>query len=151
MKPTVLGFLYGVLAALAFAISPVLIRKGLEGLPSPLWGTSIGVATAAVLYAIWLTLRRGWLRVEGPVRSVIWFQVFAGTASGLAVALRNIALNLAPINVVAPLNQTVTLFTLIFMPIFLGRGVEKVTGRLVIGVVCIVGGSVLVVVGQSLQ
>jgi drug/metabolite transporter (DMT)-like permease len=53
---------FGLGAALCWAISPILVRRGLEGLPSPLLGVTIGLVAATLAYGIALLPRRRRMR-----------------------------------------------------------------------------------------
>lgn len=148
-RSNLLGFVFGLLAATSWGTSPILIRKGLEGLPSALWGTAIGLFVAMVIYLIWLTVRRGWLRPTPEIRTALKFQMLAGVGASVGIIGRNVALQLAPVVVIIPLSQTTTLFTLILAPLLLGTKLERVSVRLVIGALLVVGGAVLIVVGPN--
>src|SRR5919198_1956541 len=50
---------YGLGTAVAWAVSPVFIRKGLEGFDSPLIGVTVGLAVSLVGYLLVLTLAAG--------------------------------------------------------------------------------------------
>ena len=149
------GYLFGVATAACWATSPILIRKGLVGLPSPLWGVTVGLTVAVIAFAMWLVVRRPeprfatvrWGALDRRIKAAIGFQVLAGLASGLGSVGRTIAIDLAPIVVVVPLAQTASLWTPIFAPLMLGRHVEHVTFKLMLGAVLIVAGAALVIVG----
>ena len=149
------GYLYGVATAACWATSPILIRKGLVGLPSPLWGVTIGLAVAALGFALWLSMSRRQPRLDGRrrrgldriIKVAIGFQILAGLASGLGSVARTIAIDVAPVVVVVPLVQTASLWTIVFAYVLLGRHVERVTPKLVLGAVLVVAGAALVIVG----
>ncbi|HEY3209794.1 MAG TPA: EamA family transporter [Actinomycetota bacterium] len=154
-RSRIAGYLFGVATAACWATSPILIRKGLVGLPSPLWGVTVGLTVAAVAFAMWL-----WIRRPGPhlrtssggamdrmIKVAIGFQVLAGLASGLGSVARTIAIDVAPVVVVVPLVQTASLWTIVFASLILGRHVERVTPKLVLGAVLVVVGAALVIVG----
>lgn len=146
------GYLFGVLTAACWATSPIFIRIGLEGLPSPLWGVSVGLLAATGAYLIWLAARRQplpWGKWDRSVKGAIGFQALAGVAAALGQIGRTVAIDLAPVVVVIPLAQTTSLFTLIFAPLLLGRHLERVTFKLALGAVCVVIGSTLVMIGQN--
>jgi drug/metabolite transporter (DMT)-like permease len=50
--------LFGLGTALCWAVSPILIRRGLAGLPSPLLGVTIGLVAATVAFALEARRRR---------------------------------------------------------------------------------------------
>jgi drug/metabolite transporter (DMT)-like permease len=146
------GYLFGVLTAVCWAISPIFIRKGLDGLPSPLWGVLVGLTSATSLYLLSLIVRRQawpWGQWDRTVKVAIGFQALAGALSALGQIGRTMAIDLAPVVVAIPLTQTTSLFTLIFAPLLLGRKVERVTFKLALGAVCVVIGSALVIFGQN--
>jgi len=153
----VAGYLFGILTAACWATSPILIRKGLVGLPSPLWGVTVGLISATAIYVLWLVVRRppphlnllAWDRLKRPIRVAIGFQVLAGLVSALGSLGRTIAIDIAPVVVVVPLVQTTSLWTIVFASLMLGRHVDRVTPKLVLGAVLVVAGAALVIVGQS--
>lgn len=154
-RSRIAGYLFGVATAACWATSPILIRKGLAGLPSPLWGVTIGLAVAAVVFAVWLRVRRpeprltglGWGALDRYLKVAVGFQVLAGLASGLGSVARTVAIDVAPVVVVVPLVQTASLWTIVFAPLMLGRHVERVTLKLILGAVLVVAGAALVIVG----
>jgi DME family drug/metabolite transporter len=155
-RSMIAGYLYGIATAACWATSPIFIRKGLVGLPSPLWGVTIGLAVAAVGFALWLWLKRTqpgprgasrWRGLDRIIKLAIWFQVLAGLASGLGSVARTVAIDLAPVVVVVPLVQTASLWTIVFAWLLLGRQVERVTPKLIFGAVLVVAGAFLVIVG----
>ncbi|MFQ5794722.1 MAG: hypothetical protein ACE5JP_06690 [Candidatus Bipolaricaulia bacterium] len=88
-----LGVLYGLLTALSFSISPILLKKGYLELDSPLVAASIGIVAAALAHGIYLggTGRyREWPRLNR--RAVL----FLGLSS-LFIALGAITRCLRPI------------------------------------------------------
>lgn len=150
------GYLFGVLTAACWATSPILIREGLKGLKSPIWGVTVGMSAAAVVTAVWLVIRRppgtklwrsgtGWAALRGPM----WFMLLAGALSGLGAVGRTISIKLAPVVVAIPLVQTTSFFTPVFAPLLLGKHVEHVPPRLLLGALLVVGGSALVIIGLN--
>lgn len=154
-RASIAGYLFGIATAACWAASPILIRKGLVGLPSPLWGVTVGLAVATIGFMSWLRVRRpephqrmrSWTAMDRRIRVAIWFQVVAGLASALGSIGRTIAIDVAPVVVVVPLVQTASLWTIVFAPLMLGRQVERVTPKLVLGAVLVVAGAALVIVG----
>lgn len=154
-RSRIVGYLYGIATAACWATSPILIREGLVGLPSPLWGVTVGLAVAALGFALWLWLKRPrplprgsrWSGLDPMIKVAIGFQVLAGLASGLGSVARTIAIDVAPVVVVVPLVQTASLWTIVFAWLLLGRHVERVTPKLVFGAVLVVAGAALVIVG----
>ena len=58
--------LFGLGTAICFAISAIFIRNGLEGLPSPLLGVSVGMIITTVVYGLVLIFRRKQIQ-QGPI------------------------------------------------------------------------------------
>jgi drug/metabolite transporter (DMT)-like permease len=152
-----MGYLFGVLTAACWASSPVFLRKGLELFPSPLWAVTLGLGAATVPYLAWVAVLRPPPRARIRTKkgagaanhAALWFLVLAGVASAAGAVARTFAIDLAPIAVAVPLLQTTGLWTIILAPPLLGRHVERVTGKLVLGTVLMVAGATLVIVGQN--
>ena len=49
-KQELQGYIYGILTALCWATSPIFIARGLEGIPSSIWATAIGLSVATLIY-----------------------------------------------------------------------------------------------------
>jgi drug/metabolite transporter (DMT)-like permease len=153
-RERLVGLACGILTGLCWATSPVLIRKGLEGLPSPTWGVTVGSVAATIVLGAWVAVRRpaqlrAWRTTDGrtSLRTPFAFLLIAGAAYGFGSVARAVAIDLAPVVIVLPLVQTATLFTAILSPLLLGRHVEHVPPRLLFGAILVVIGSSLVLVG----
>lgn len=135
----------GLATALAWATSPLLIKEGLEGLPSPLLGLTLGMIVALLAYALALPLRP---RVPGPVfgsRLSLAFKLLAGLMVGLSVWARWAALDYTSIAVVLALGLLSVPVVLLLSPVLMGRSVERVTAQIWLGAaLVVVGGLVLV-------
>jgi drug/metabolite transporter (DMT)-like permease len=135
----------GLATALAWATSPILIKEGLEGLPSPLLGLTLGMVVAVLVYALLLPLRPG---VEGdPLGSWVslTFKVLAGLMVGLSVWARWASLDYTSIAVVLALGLLSVPVVLLLSPLLMGRHIERVTLQIWLGAaLVVVGGLVLV-------
>jgi drug/metabolite transporter (DMT)-like permease len=135
----------GLATALAWATSPILIKEGLEGLPSPLLGLTLGMVVAVLIYALLLPLRPG---VEGdPLGSWVslTFKLLAGLMVGLSVWARWASLDYTSIAVVLALGLLSVPVVLLLSPLLMGRHVERVTLQIWLGAaLVVVGGLVLV-------
>ncbi|MFL5796483.1 MAG: EamA family transporter [Actinomycetota bacterium] len=151
------GYVFGVLTAACWAASPIFLRKGLALVPSPLWAVTVGLSAATVPFLVWLMV----LRPPSPVilrgehrdadaRTAVRFLTLAGVAAAAGAVARTYAIDLAPVVVVVPLLQTTGLWTILLAPPLLGRHVERVTSRLVMGSVLVAIGAALVIVGQNM-
>ncbi len=149
-RERILGYIFGMLTALCWAISSIFIFKGLQGLSSSIWGTAIGLFVSTVIFLIWYFWKNK--KRKKPVFSkndLIW-QFFGGITGGLGILFRNVALETTRVAVVLGLIQMSTLFTLILAPILLGKNHnEQINQKLIFGVLAIVSGLSLVIFGRS--
>ncbi len=135
--------LFGIGTAICFAISAIFIRKGLEDLPSPLLGVTIGMVITAAVYGIVLLIRRKQIQ-QGPISRDAWlFQIAAGVFVGLATWARWIALDMAPVAVVMALGRTNVPIVIFLAPLLVGRKLERVTIRVWLGAGLIIAGALL--------
>ena len=110
------GYLFALLSATGYGVSPVIVRFGLEGLgPSySIVGVFVSYFAAAIAVGLILLVTRQWRHVrEMSPTSVRWFSL-AGILVGTSQALRYAALSVAPVTVVAPIQATSSLFRIIF-------------------------------------
>jgi uncharacterized membrane protein len=143
IKVTWRNSLFGLGTAICFAISAIFIRNGLEQLPSPLLGVSVGMIITTVVYGVVLVLRRKQIQ-QGPIPWDAWlFQVGAGAIVGLATWARWIALDMAPVAVVMTLGRANVPVVIFLAPLLVGRKAERVTARVWLGAALIVAGAVI--------
>jgi uncharacterized membrane protein len=133
----------GLGAAFFWAISPIFIRIGLRGLPSPLLGVTVGVSASALGYGIVLLWqRKSWMGV--PITTDAWtFKVAAGLLVGLSTWMRWVALDLAPVAVVLALSMISVPLVILLSPIISGKNLERVTVILWMGAGLILAGALL--------
>jgi drug/metabolite transporter (DMT)-like permease len=110
------GFIFALIAALAYGTSPIVVRRALQdvGLMGGLVGGSIAYAAATFAVTLGLlipSLRRNVLQVSGEnARWFIYSGVFVAAAHGFFYS----ALAVAPIMLVAPLLQLSLVFRFLF-------------------------------------
>lgn len=133
----------GLAAAFFWALSPVFIRIGLQGLPSPMLGVTIGVSASAISYAVILLWQRGrWLGV--PIPQEAWaLKLLAGLLVGLSTWMRWVALDLAPVAVVLALTMISSPLVILLAPLISGKHLERVTAMLWMGTGLILSGALL--------
>jgi drug/metabolite transporter (DMT)-like permease len=135
---------YGLGTALAWAISPILIREALGGLDSPLVGLTLGMAVAIAAYAALLPFRP-----RADDRRVSWdafsFKLVAGVLVGLSTWARWVALESSAVGVVLALGLMSVPVVLLLSPVVMGRHVEQVTAQVWLGATLVVAGSLLLV------
>ena len=135
--------LFGIGTAVCFAISAIFIRNGLEEMPSPLLGVTIGMVITALAYGVLLLFRRKKME-RRPITPDAWlFQIAAGVFVGLATWARWIALDMAPVAVVMALGRANVPVVIFLAPLLVGRKAERVTVRVWVGAALIVAGAVL--------
>ena len=135
--------LFGIGTAICFAISAIFIRHGLEGMPSPLLGVTIGMVITALIYGVLLLFRRKQIQ-QGPIPWNAWlFQIAAGAIVGLATWARWIALDMTSVAVVMALGRTNVPIVIFLAPLLVGRKLERVTVRVWLGAGLIIAGAVL--------
>lgn len=110
------GYLGAILSGIAYGVSPILVRAGLQE-ASP--GASL--AGGAISYAAAAVVLLGFVALTGRTRETVsmdrtalgWF-VFAGISVSFAQAFRYAALALVPVAVVAPILRVGLVFRLVF-------------------------------------
>jgi drug/metabolite transporter (DMT)-like permease len=133
----------GLATAFSWAISPLLIKEGLEGLASPLLGLTLGMVVAVVAYAAALPLRP---RVAGRALGswgALSFKLAAGLMVGLSVWARWESLDYSEIAVVLALGLLSIPVVLVLSPVLMGRHVERVTWHVWLGAAFVIVGSLI--------
>ena len=144
---TLLQSLAGLGTAICFSSSSIFIRYGLETIPSPLIGVTIGMVFCTFAYGLILLARfRNQNDEEKNLsysRQGIFLLFFWGIFLGFGTLSRWIAIDLAPIAIVIGLSGLTVPVVLMLSPILMGRNLENVTVRIWIG-------AGLVIIGASL-
>jgi drug/metabolite transporter (DMT)-like permease len=144
------GTLAALGTAMCWAISPIFIRDGLEGLPSPLLGVTVSMVASALVFGIVLAVRRS---VTGGGRAVtteaLGIKIVAGLLVGVATWFRWIALDRATVAVVLSVNAVSVPTVLLLAPMIVGRRLERVTARLWFGAGLVVAGSLVLIMKGS--
>ncbi len=145
------GYIFGILTALCWATSPIFIARGLEGIPSSIWATAIGLTVATVIYLIYFLLqKKGQELLKIKNKHMMW-QIAAGLAGGLGILSRNIALETTRVAVVIGLVQLQIVITLILGPIIQEKtDRERISIKLLAGILLILGGTILIIYGRNL-
>jgi len=134
---------YPVFAALAFGISSNLRKAGLTAVPRPLLGAAVTLGTAFLVLLLIVQLRGGRQALEWNAQGGKWMA--AGALFNTCALLSFFAaLNIGQVVRIEPLVACNPLLSIIWTGIFL-RGIERLTGRVVLGALVTVAGTVLVV------
>jgi uncharacterized membrane protein len=128
---------YAIASAACFGVVAVLRKVGLGGM-GPVEGFTVNVTTALVAFSAFLAVSGRGGTVAADRRAVGYFAL-AGVAENASVFLALLALQAGTVSVVTPLAGTAPIFALLLSHAFL-RGVERVTGQVVLGTACIVLG-----------
>jgi drug/metabolite transporter (DMT)-like permease len=145
------GYVFGILTAMCWATSPIFIARGLEGIPSSIWATAIGLAVATLIYLAYFLIQKKGQDLLRTKAKHLWWQIAAGLVGGLGILSRNIALETTRVAVVIGLVQLQILITLALGPFLQGKtDRERITPNLLIGMVLILGGAILIIYGRNL-
>ncbi len=135
---------FGLAAATSWGVSPLFIRWGLEDVPAPLLGVTVGLAAATLAYAVALTVSRRWKAGPIPAAKLGWIGL-AGLLVAVAIASQWTSYDLIRIAVAITLMQLAAPVVIVAAPWIVGTDMERITVPLVVGTVLIMGGSILVI------
>jgi DME family drug/metabolite transporter len=138
--------MYPILAAMAFGISTTLRKTGLTSVPVPVLAAAVTVGTAFVVLVIIIQFRGGLPMLQLRRQSAGWLFAAALVNTG-AILSFFYALKFGPIVRVEPLVACNPLLTILWTGIFL-RQIERLSGRIVLGAIVTVTGTVLVVTAR---
>ena len=126
------GYLWALLSATGYGISPVLVRLALEdkALEASLAGGLISYGAAALVFALILLLPGQWRHVRALDRGAAKWLTISGVCVCFAQMLRYMALALAPVSVVTPIQRLSLVFRLYFSRI-INPEHEQFGGRIV--------------------
>jgi drug/metabolite transporter (DMT)-like permease len=140
---------FGLAAALSWGSSPLFIRWGLERLPVPLLGVTVGLLAASVTYGIALLIA-GNRRRRGafPTESLRWVGA-SGTLVGIAIALQWTSYDMITIAVALTLMQIATPVVIVAAPVVVGSTMERPTFMMLVGAAAVMAGSTIVVLAAG--
>ena len=144
------GYVFSLLAALAYGTSPILIRAAVQdGVGTAAIGTFVAYVAASAVLTAGLVLPAQRELVHAI--NFRYMRLFGGAGFSvfLAQLLRFFALSLASVSIVNPLMRTVGVFTLI-LSYLVNRRLEKITLGVVLGVLVSFAGAALLVAGAAL-
>ena len=136
------GYLFALLSSTGYGISPVLVRLALENrsLEASLGGGLISYTAATLAFALILLLPGQWRHVRAiDPGAAKWFAI-SGVCVCFAQMLRYMALVLAPVSVVTPIQRTSLLFRLYFSRI-INPEHEVFGGRIVVATIVSLAGA----------
>jgi uncharacterized membrane protein len=138
------GTIFSLLAAVAYGTSPVMVRMALV---NSNWRASIagGLASylaATVVTVVFIGAVGQWKHVRNMSTDTMRWFCWAGVFVGLSQMLRYMALSLAPVSVVSPIQRLSLIFRLVF-GYMLNRRYEVFNSRMVLGTLVSIFGAVL--------
>lgn len=142
-----LGYAAAVGAAFSFALGAVVVRKAVTDYSPPLVVAAYSMLFGTMVVAIIAGKPSVTDMVKTPLMG--WaLATTAGCISSTAAICFYLALDNAPVVLVSPVSGTSPLFAIIFTTVFLKR-LERVTTRMVVGVIFVVIGVALVTIAQN--
>ncbi|WP_338448723.1 EamA family transporter [Niallia oryzisoli] len=142
-----LGYMYGVVSALAYSVGYVVRKEGLKEIPDPFFGTMIG-ALVGILIFIMISLFKKTFQhsiVSTFTQSHPWL-IAAGVATSLGQILYFSALTYSNVSRVAIITSTDVIFTLI-LSAFIFKTHEGITKTVYLAAVIAMVGAGMIVVG----
>lgn len=147
-RQTQLGIAAGLATALCWSTSPVLIRQGLEGLPSPTAGAGLGMLASALVYALGVVLTRGRANrapIDTSTRNLL---LVTGIAASSSIWMQWTAYDLTAVATVLAILQ-LTPITVVILASRIGG--DRLSGtalqRVLVGAALTVTGSLFLVLG----
>jgi drug/metabolite transporter (DMT)-like permease len=140
------GSLLGLGTAACWAISPLLIREGLQEVPSPGLGVTISMLAATIPQGVVVALRRRRGLGDPPRWDALSLKLAAGVLVGLSTWTRWEALASSPVAVVLALGLLSVPTVILVAPPLAGRQEEPITARILLGATLVVAGSLFLVV-----
>lgn len=139
-----MGYIYGFGCGLAWGISPIFVKLGLEGSGSSVAGAFISFLAASVVLALTLLNRKRRTAFVNMGKKTAGLFFLAGGFSCTANLFRYIALGFAPASVVTPLVSIQPVFGLIFAFMF-NRKIEIFSRPVIIGTIAVVIGTLMII------
>jgi drug/metabolite transporter (DMT)-like permease len=136
----VTGVLFALATSVCWSVSPLLIRAGLRGLPSPLLGVTLGMVATTVICGVMVVVAAR--DRAAPVRPVLGSVVAAATFVSLSIWSYSTALDLAQVAVVLAVMQLSAPTVAIVAPLLYDDPNDRGGRSLWIGIGLILVGSV---------
>lgn len=134
---------FGLAVAACWGTSPMLIRKGLEGIDAPVLGLAVGLGAALVVHAVVLTATGRWTSEPFDPRAIVWMAL-GGLTGAVAISSQWISFGLTTIAIAITVQQLATLVVVAVAPIMFGT-IERPNALLLAGTATMLAGSALVV------
>lgn len=132
------------MVASLWGTSPMLIRKGLEGLDEPILGLTVGLGAALILHAIGLTVAGMWKWPAIPRETYKWMML-GGLTGAIGIGAQWVSFGLTTIAIAITVQQLATLVIVALAPVVFDAKFEKLTPPLIFGTLSMLAGSAIVV------
>jgi drug/metabolite transporter (DMT)-like permease len=142
-----LGYMYGVVSALAYSVGYVVRKEGLEEIPDPFFGTMIGALVGIMIFLILSLVKKQYRKsIRLTFTSFRPWLFAAGTATSLGQILYFSALTYSDVSRVAIIASTDVIFTLILSSLIF-KTHEGITRTVFFTSVIAMTGAVFIVIG----
>lgn len=149
-KPRMLeGYMFAFLSAIGFGTSPVLVSAGLRDSGLSLLGGLISYVAATIVVAVFLVLPRNIVQVRNMSRkSLPWFTLSA-VSVWASQLFRYLALGIAPVTVVQPIQSLSLIFRMIF-GFFINREHEALDRYVIGGIILSFAGALALSISDEM-
>ena len=138
------GYIFGILSAVGYGTSPLFVRAAIGGTGLGIVGAFISYSAATAILLVGFLQPGRLSRLLDINRRALWWFILTAISVFFAQMFRYVALDMATVTVVSPLQQSATIFGLFFSFIF-NRSLESFKPRVLVGIALSVAGSVAVV------
>ncbi|MFC1893484.1 DMT family transporter, partial [Chloroflexota bacterium] len=138
------GYIYGVGTGLAVGVFPILIKMGLSGSESPIAGVFISFSAATIILSVTLWNRKRRAALAGMTGIAVIYFILYSLLTSTATLMRYLALDIAPVSIVAPVFALSPIFLLVLSFLF-NRKLEVFGKYVIIGLIAAVVGTILLV------
>ncbi len=142
-----LGSALGIAAAICFGSAQYLEKLIVTRYAPPLVAASFTLFFGMVIMG--LVAPKDVPRIVKSPHKGLLFAALAGLAGSCGIMFNLLALGQAPLIIVSPITGLNPLFALLLIHLFLQK-LEKVTWRILLGAILVVGGVTLITVGRNL-
>lgn len=127
------GYTCAFLAGVGFGSSPVLIKAGIGDSGLSLIGGVVSYVAATLAVALVLLAPRLFTEVRGTTRASLKWFIYSGVGVSMSQLFRYLALGLAPVTIVQPLQSLSVIFRMIF-GYFINRDHEAFDRYVIVGI-----------------
>lgn len=149
-KPRLMeGYIFAFLSSIGFGTSPILVSAGLKGLGLPLLGGLISYVAATVVVMLCLLIPGNLAQVSRMSRAALPWFTLAAVAVWASQLFRYMALAIAPVTIVQPIQSLSLIFRMIF-GFFINREHEALDRYVIGGIVLSFTGALALSISDQL-